>query len=273
MGPFEQINIPQVEDTDLTCWSDLVDSINEYFDQEWNYLNKEDIGWILNNLNTDIDSCQSNTTLELLALNENIYTKWIHIQSWSIWENRFLPEVWINKDALAAFLWEIPDSYTLRVSWETVVISNNEWTPLAEFSTETWEYSTPWWLTRKDNTSDNINWSEYVLTEAILQRKNVDEANSALDDLLEEETIFIDNLQDPETLELTAKMYEVNVEWFQWAISDFIARSEVPVDNNFQIKKLTSWGFQISMSGSGIKFLANYDWNWDYMSDVRFRFN
>ena len=272
MNPFENINIPNEENsTPISCGSDLTVSINQYFEEQWRYLNKTDTIWILDTLSLDIDSCHTHTKESLAAVNSEMYENWINVVNGWIWEERFLAELWIDKNILIADVTNFPEQYTLRVSGEWVIFSDMEWRPLVNYNRADWEYSSASWNTMTDNMSDNVDGGEYVLNEAFLQNSETDEANNALDAVLKEWSIQIDELEDPENQEYIARLYGLNTSVFRESLNYFLKKSGLSLfEENPDMKMLTSWNFQISVKNDSGHHIVNFTPNWDVESEYTF---
>jgi len=271
MNPFENINLPQNDENSPSCWSEVVNSINRYFDQEWASLNKQEIAWVMNSLSNEIESCKSAAHEEFRALNKDMYSTWITINNDSVWEDRFLSDLWLTKPTLEEFLWKVPDTYTLRTTWNTVIVSNSEWKPIAEFDQVTQEIWKPGLFTMREDIADNINGTDYVFAEALIEREEDKDANALLEWFLWESPIFIDGLQEPETLRLTAEMYQIWEKQLKTALGDFIQRSSFNTENNFYFKKHIWGGFQISSKSTDWKtYLSNYQDNWEFDFDLTY---
>lgn len=258
MGPFENIQIPNESDGNaIECWSDLIANINEYFDQEWRYLNSEDVTWILDRLWDDNDSCQQEVKEWLAELNSDMFKNGVNLQAGWIWEERFLSDFWVDPSELKASIPNFPDQYSMRTSWDYIIFSDTEWNPLINLDTSSWVYEEPWYTTWIDNKDDNINWWDYVVTEAIIQNWKTNEANNEIDAMLEEWSIQIDELENREAHENIARLYNLDTAAFQNALQYFIEKSNISLfHQNANMRLLSDGNFQISAD--------LYDFGWEH---------
>lgn len=248
MNPFENINIPNNEDwTSIECGSDLVNDINLFFEQSWRYLDLETSDGILDRLSSDIDACHTATRESFAALNTEIFENGVNIINWGVWEERLLPQIWVNKSELVASVGNLPSEYTFRVSGDWIIFSDMEWNPFINYNKSDNTYSEPGIFTLKDSMDDNMNWVDYLFAEAALQKWETDEAYEAIDDVLKEWTIQIDELENPAMQESISRLYDIELNSFQKALNYFIDKSSISLfHQNPSMRRLSSWDFQIT---------------------------
>jgi len=246
---FENINIPNNEDwTSIECWSDLMTDIKQYFEQTWRYWNQEDTEGILSRLWDDIDTCHRSTRESFAELNSEMFENGINLTSGGIWEERFLPQIGVNKSDLLNSVQDFPTDYTFRVSWDWVIFSDMQWNPIINYNKTDNTFSEPWMFTMNDSMEDNVDGWDYVLAETISQRWEADEANDALDEILKEGSIQIDELENPRMQENISRLYDLKLENFQRALHYFLDKSDLSLfHQNPDMRLLSNWNFQISV--------------------------
>lgn len=220
---FENINIPnQEEGAAPDCGSELISNINTQFEQDGRYLNNEEVTAILDRLNTDINQCQSDTREALASVNEEMFQNGVNIVQGWIWEERFLPELGIDKNSLLEHAQNLPREYTFRTSWKWIIFSDMDWNPIINYNSQDNTYEEPGMLTFQDSMDDNVQWSEYVLTEAMLERWEASEAVDWIDKILQDWPISIEGLNDPDMRNKTARLYNLTEENFTKILRNYI---------------------------------------------------
>lgn len=273
MNPFENINIPNNQDgSSIECWSDLMTDINQYFEETWRYLNKEDTDGILSRLWDDINSCHLTTRTSFSTLNNEMFKSGMNLVKGGIWEEYLLPQLGVNKANLINSTTNFPDEYTFRTNWDWVIFSDMNWNPIINYNKTDATYSKPWMFTQTDSIADNIQGSDYVLSEAILQKQETDEANNALDNVLKEGSIQIDDLENPEMQESISRLYWLALADFQKALQYFTQKSDISLfHQNPTMNMLSSWDFQLSVIlNSWEHHIVNFHPNWEVESEHTF---
>jgi len=120
--------------------------------------------------------------------------------------------------------------------------------------------------------NDNVNGGDYVLAEEILQKWEFDEANNAIDWVLREWSIQIDELENPKAQENISRLYGIQLADFQKALQYFIQKSNILLfQKNPNMRMLSSWDFQISaILENWEHHIVNFHPNWEVESEHTF---
>jgi hypothetical protein len=264
---FEWTNIenPWEQDNEsITCGSNLASKIDDFIKINWGMLDYNSLNKIHEGLNNEINACQQKTSSSFAEMNLEMYQKWITIYNGYDSETRFLGEQGIYKADLENFLWDtpLPNQYSIRISWDTVIIHGTNGIPIAEYDKNTKEYSAGWIFTWNDNLDDNVNGDFYIGREKVLQWENGTMVWEAFDDYLGTNTITISDLNNPDTLGLTARTYDIHEDILKWALNILMNNTSIRSDI-FNISRLSNWGFNLSIGENNKRYIANFDMNWN----------